>query len=758
MKNLLLLSVILISTINLLFAQTQQQEKKDTTTYYLSPIIVNPTQAKERETPVTFSNLNRKQIEERYTMQDIPAMLSDLPSMTTYSENGNGIGYNYINLRGFDQRRLSVMINGIPQNDPEDHNVYWIDFPDLLSSSSDIQVQRGAGSAFYGPPAIGGSINLITTPFTLKPGVKFESLIGFQEFGDSTAINTHKYETSVNSGLIDNKYMLYGKLSKITSGGYREQSEVDLSSYFLGAVRFDENTTTRFHFFGGPLTDALSYVGIPKKDNDDLNLRRKNYSYWDTTGGFYGVPQKEQAKEGFSQPHYELIHEWKIDSTKTLVNTIFYYTGEGYYDYDGDWIWYDSYATPWFQQHVGYDTAFGATKFPSMVLRGFVENHQWGWLPHIDMNLGSTKMTVGAELRFHRSKHWGSIPFASEYPSALFDPDFHFYDYNGAKDIVSGFVHAMYSANDKLSFMGDLQLVHNRYAIENEKFLGTSFDQNYLFLNPTFGINYNIDSQWNTYLSLAYTSREPRLKNLYSAEEAFYGAQPQFVQTNGSYDFANPLVKPEHLVDVELGAGYQDADVHATANLYWMEFADELVENGQIDLYGEPVTGNAKRTRHIGLEIDGMSKFNRELSVSSNISLSQNWFVDHTEYVKLHDSTGGTIIVPQSLVGNSLNGFPDVLWNLRVTYNYKGITSSLVAKYVGSFYTDNFENGENKNDEYTVINFEFLYRATKILGSDMAFHFEVRNLLNKLYIMNGQGNAFFPAAERNYLMGVTITL
>ncbi len=748
--------------LGLTFAQSQQEGKKDTTTYYLSPIIVNPTQAKERETPVTFSNLNKKQIEERYTVQDIPVLLSELPSMTSYSENGNGIGYNYINLRGFDQRRLSVMINGIPQNDPEDHNVYWIDFPDLLSSASDIQVQRGAGSAFYGPPAIGGSINLITTPFTHKPGIKFQSLIGFQEFGDSTAISTHKYETSVNSGLIDNTYMLYGKLSKITSGGYREQSWVDLSSYFLGAVRFDENITTRFHFFGGPLKDALSYVGVPKYVNEDLNLRRKNYSYWefDSTGKSlgYAVPQKQQASEGFSQPHYELINEWKIDSSNTLVNTLFYYNGEGYYDYDGDWIWYDANITSWFQQHVGYDSTYGVSKFPSMILRGFVENHQWGWLPHLDMNLGAIKMTVGAELRFHRSTHWGSIPFASEFPSGAYNPDFHFYEYNGGKDIVSAFVHTMYSVDDKLSLMGDLQLVNNSYSISNEKFLGNSFDKNYLFLNPKFGVNYNIDSQWNTYLSLAYTSREPRLKNLYAAEEAFYGAQPQFVHTNGSYDFSNPLVKPEHLIDIELGAGYQDMDVHAGANLYWMEFNDELVENGQIDLYGSPITGNAKRTRHIGLELEGLAKFDKEISISGNVSFSQNWFVDHSEFVQADDGNGGTIYVPLSLNGNSLKGFPNLLWNLRVMYNFKQVTSSLVAKYVGTFYTDNFENGDNKNDEYTVINFEFLYRVPKVLGSDLAFHFEVRNLLNKLYMMNGQANAFFPAAERNYLMGLTIGL
>ncbi|TAK55464.1 MAG: hypothetical protein EPO24_12150, partial [Bacteroidetes bacterium] len=291
MKNIFLLLIIAFA-----IHVVNGQELRDTI-YYLSPVIINPMQAKERETPVTFSNLNKKQIEERYSLQDIPVLLSEMPSVTTYSENGNGIGYNYINLRGFDQRRLSVMINGVPQNDPEDHNVYWIDFPDLLASTSDIQIQRGAGSSFYGPPAIGGSINLITTPFKIKPGIKVETLFGFQEFGGSeTRLNTRKYEAAINSGLIDNQYMLYGKLGKITSDGYRENSWVDLSSYFLGGVRFDKKMTTRFHFFGGPLSDGLAYVGIPKFYNDDQTLRRANYSYWEADNAgkvvTYAVQQK----------------------------------------------------------------------------------------------------------------------------------------------------------------------------------------------------------------------------------------------------------------------------------------------------------------------------------------------------------------------------------------------------------------------------------------------------------------------------------
>ena len=180
-------------------------------------IIVSAMRARERVNPVAFSTLSARDLAERYSTQDIPQLLSELPSTTFYSENGNGIGYNYLNIRGFDQRRISVMINGIPQNDPEDHNVYWLDFPDLAANLQDIQVQRGAGSAFYGPPAIGGSVNLITTTFSKTPGVEFYSGWG--------SYNTRKYSVVVNSGLVGEQYQLYGRLSRIRSDGYRESRQ-----------------------------------------------------------------------------------------------------------------------------------------------------------------------------------------------------------------------------------------------------------------------------------------------------------------------------------------------------------------------------------------------------------------------------------------------------------------------------------------------------------------------------------------------------
>ncbi|HEY6191439.1 MAG TPA: TonB-dependent receptor [Bacteroidota bacterium] len=732
---------------------------RDSVYSYLPAVIVTATQARERETPVTFSTLTQAQLSERYSVQDIPVLLSDLPSMTFYSENGNGIGYNYVNLRGFDQRRLSVMINGVPQNDPEDHNVYWIDFPDLLGSTGSVQVQRGAGSAFYGPPAIGGSINLVTDPFNRKPGITVESELGFQEFSDSTTslpIATRKYAVSVNSGLVGKQYMVYGRLGRIQSDGYRTNSWVNLDSYFLGAIRIDREMTTRLEFYGGPLTDGLAYTGLPKFVNDNPRLRRQNLADWglDSTGsGYsYATQRRPQESESFSQPHYELIHDWRLSPGTTLHNTLFYYTGDGYFDYDASWA--DTSLL-----RIGSLYGFPTAQNPANALvRAFVGNKQWGWLPNIGIDHTSGTLTLGAEVRIHRSTHWGKIQYAEGLPPN-FDPDYHFYEYNGEKDILSVFGHELYRPQENLTLMFDLQLVRNRYGISNEKYLGENFSLPYFFANPRVGANYNLNPEWNGYLSLAYTSREPVLRNLYAVEDSYFGATPQFeADTSGGtvrYDFTKPLAKPERLLDIEAGAVYRGANAEFSADVFWMEFSDELVKSGQVDIFGQPVTGNADRTRHIGVELDGRLSAGPMFSISGNLTLSHNRLIRYS----VIDDAG---IIQQGarvdLDGNSIAGFPDVLGNLRATFRSDDGEVSFSAKYVGPFYTDNFKIEDHRNDAYTLIDAEALDRIATIGGVELSLRFEIHNVFNRFFSLSGEGNAFFPAAERSYLWGMKVDL
>ncbi len=748
--------LIAVTCLNTAYPQSTVPEAKDTITFVLPPVVINPTEARHRETPVTFSNLTAKEIRERSMTQDAPAVISELPSMTHYSLNGNDIGYTFLNLRGFDQRRLSIMVNGIPQNDPEDHEVYWIDMPDLLAFTQAVQVQRGAGSAFYGPPAIGGSINITTSPLTPQPRISLTTAFGFQELGalNTTRINTRKYSATISSGIINNHYALYGNLSKITSDGYRLNSWSDLSSYFMGAVRFDESMTTRFHVYGGPIADGEAYYGVPKYYNSDKRLRRSNYSYWEYAGDTVGyhVTQKPQAIENFSQPHYEIIHEWKLSPKLTLHNTLFFIQGDGYFDYDGDWVWFDNSASQWFHSVVGYDSTFGTLKFPSLIIRGFVGNKQAGWLPRLEIEHENGRLTLGGELRIHRSVHWGKIEFASELPAPTYDPDFHFYEYNGEKDIWSLYGHEMFRLDDATSLMADLQLASSRYGIRNEAFNANSFDISYLFLNPRFGINRNFSDRINGYVAFGYTSREPRLRNLYAAEDAWFGATPQFASSpSGGYDFQKPTARPEHLLNIELGGSCLLDQGKISANFYVMEFKDELVKSGRIDIFGASILMNAERTRHAGFELEGNYRFTEQLEINGSATISSNRIINHRFY-DTHDS------IDRVLDHHPIAGFPDVMTNLRMRYGSSEWMASFLLRYLGAFHTDNLDDPGNTIDAFGVVDVDASWKLPDLVANtELRIIGQIRNLFNNLYLAAGEGSAFFPAAERNYLVGVRAT-
>ncbi len=746
--------IVSIVPLLLFFFSIKAQEKKDTI-YTVSPIEITATYATPRLSPVTFSNIEQKDIQRLHSTQDIPLILSELPSIIAYSENGNGLGYNYINLRGFDQRRLSVMINGIPQNDPEDHNVYWIDFPDLLSSSSTIQVQRGAGSAFYGPPAIGGSVNIIAVPFKATPYIEIENLVGFQEYGSSNTVvlSTRKHTATFNSGLVNERYMFYGRIGKTLSTGYRDKSWVDISSYFFGAKRIDETMSTRFHFYGGPFSDGLVYNGLPKFYNKDKTLRRKNYSYFnlnnDKTAVRYATERRPQETEEFSQPHFEVLHDWKLNDNVTLYNTVFYIQGDGHFDFDGSWA---DTSMLRIGSLYGYPTT---TNPENTIIRSFVGNKQVGWLPRIEIVDDVSTYIIGAEIRQHRSLHWGKIRYAENLPQN-YDPDYRFYEYYGSKDVISLYGHSLTVLSEKWKLMADLQLVYNRYAIDKEKYLSNNFSLSYFFVNPRVGLNYNIDEHLNSYVNVAYTTREPRLKNLYDASGSYYGETPNFKADviNGvvHYDFKNPIAKPEKLLNVEAGVGYRTSDIFLAVNAFWMEFFDELIKKGEVDIWGQPVTGNAERTRHVGLEIEGLWKLNKEFSFGGNATLMQNRLIKYSVMEK--DANG--VLYRRSLNGNPIAGAPDYLLNIAMNYERNDFYATLRGKYVGEFYTDNTKNPLMKNEAYWVWNAlgQYLFKTNSGLGYGLRL--EVRNIFNNLYTMNGEGDEFYPAAERNYVIGITI--
>ena len=726
-------------------------------------VLVEGTIGKRGSSPVAFSKINRKEIDETYVNQDLPEFLSYLPSTTFYSEGGSGIGYNYLSIRGFDQRRISVSVNGIPQNDPEDHNVYWLDMPDLLESTELVQVQRGAGGGVIGYPAIGGSINIITSVFSYRPMFDLSATLG--------SYNTRKYSASFSSGLINKKYSVYVKLSKILSSGYRNLSWVNFNSYHVSAVRYDENLTTQINFYGGPISDGLTYTGLPKFTIKDKELRRENLSYWEADDNqyFYKVYRKPVEIENFSQPHFELLNDLKINDNITLNSALFLVIGKGFFDYDGSWsIYYDDFFR---LRANGYDSTANPT---NALIRAMVENTQWGWIPRLSVKHDNGNLILGGEFRKHESIHWGSINYAENIPKGV-PADYKFYYYQGGKDIINFFVNENYNFNERLSLLSEVQIAYHKYKFFNEKYAGNEFTVDGLFVNPRIGFNYKFNPGFSSYVSFARVTREPRLKNYYDAGESNLGEVPQFkLNPDGTYNFDEPLVKPETMNDLEAGINISGTNYNLGLNTFFMHFNNEIVKKGQVDRFGQPVTGNMERTIHTGVEFTANYKYSPNLELILNGSYSKNYIRTGETFIKYKNQNGEKVVTALDLSGNRISGFPDLTFNAILKIRIKKFQTQIFAKYVGSFYSDNFDENlseylakypsfvsysDNKVEPYFVFNLHAAYEVElNSFLKKLKIFFQVNNIFDNLYAAYAIGGEFFPAAERNFLAGIKLGL
>ncbi len=301
----------------------------------------------------------------------------------------------------------------------------------------------------------------------------------------------------------------------------------------------------------------------------------------------------------------------------------------------------------------------------------------------------------------------------------------------------------------------------------NEKYLGNDFTVDDLFLNPRVGINYKFNEHQNVFISLARVTREPRLKNYYDAAESSAGEIPQFeLNPDGTFNFNSPLVKPETMNDFELGTSFANDYLVLNLNLYYMLFENEIVKNGKVDRFGQPITGNVDQTTHIGAEVSAVVKLFNELEIFGNASYSKNkittgkYFINDTESIDISD--------------NSISGFPEFLSNIGIQFHLNNFYIKLNAKYVGNFYSDNFDSNlneyllsypgfvdysDNVNDSYFVVDFygSFEFNLFNGLTNSKVF-IQVNNIFDNLYSAYAIGKEFFPAAERNFIAGIQIGL
>ena len=325
-----------MSIIFSLFSISSFSQVKDTVKVnQLDEVLVSAVRATSK-TPVSFSNLDKKDIKFRNLGQDIPILMNYLPSVVTTSDAGNGVGYTGIRVRGSDATRVNVTINGIPYNDSESHGTYWVNMPDFASSVESLQLQRGVGTSTNGAGAFGASLNMLTDSYSDKASGEISNSFG--------SFNTQKHTVKFSTGLMNDHFEIAGRLSALKSDGFVDRGASDLKSYFLQGTYVGKTTLIKALAFGGKEKTYQSWNGI---DEATLNSDRTFNSSGIFTDEFGKSRFYENETDNYQQDHYQLHWNEKV-SNNWSTNLAFHYTkGKGFYEnYKEDAkffkLWFDS--------------------------------------------------------------------------------------------------------------------------------------------------------------------------------------------------------------------------------------------------------------------------------------------------------------------------------------------------------------------------------------------------------------------------------
>ena len=705
-------------------------------------VLVTASRAGGSDAPITFSNLSSREVRESYYAQEMPLLLEKMPGVYSYSDAGNPQGYSYLKIRGFDQKRIAVMINGIPLNDPEDHQVYWVDMPDLAANVDDVQVQRGLGYSPYGPSAFGGSVNIMTTPDPQNK--KMELTYG------SGSYDTRKRSALFSSGIVDNSYQVYGRFSRITSDGYKENSGFEGWSYFLSATKYGVGNTLTLNVYGGPELLHASWDGTYEGILD--------------TNRTYNPIQYRNSIDNFNQPHYELHWAREINPYLTLNNTLFYIKGSGY------WELYKEDKTL-----ADYGLSGDDTVESDLVQQKWVAKHQYGWISRVEKKGDRIDWTAGGNFNIFSSHHYDKILWVDE-AAADNPPGYSSYDYNGDIWEASVFGHVKYQLSQKLNLFGDLQFRHLDTGFEQNQqgaFSGTElnkFELTHDFINPKFGAGYSVNDRTTIYASAGFASREPSQQEYWDAWEGAddYGVDPLFAKSDTTWsggdavmvEWLDPRVEPETMYDFELGFRRQGEMIKGSANIYWMDMRNEIIYGGGV-YEGNPVLGNANRTVHQGIELEAAISPFENVTLYGNLSYSRNTF--ESDDILGYDTSYN----PVSVEGKVVPLFPELISRFRAGYLKEDLAGwkfmpSMGFNYIGKQYLESTNMESSTVDPYFTVDLRLMVETDIIPGvPNLRLQGVVSNLFDEEYETSGyyyEGNYYYPGPDRNYYLEMTLGL
>lgn len=594
-----------------------------------------------KNTPVTQKTLFRSDIQKTYQGFEVPTLLNKTTNVTMHSDNGTPFGYTYFRLRGIDQTKINMTLNGVPLNELEDQGVFFSNYPNFLDNVQSVEVQRGVGTSTNGVSSFAGSINF-TSPSGFEKGGNIRYTVG--------SFNSVKLSSTYSTGLSSKKLALYTNASIYETGGYRYNSGGKGTSLFLSGGYFGDKNKLKFTGFIGNSQNGMAWQ--PVSESDINNDPRTNYN-------------KDDAWDDFTQSFLQLEYGKRINSTTNLNTSIFYNKLDGAYDY--------------------LTSNFGSNGKRNL----FLQSNFYGVVTNLNYKGETTKLDFGVSANTYNRFH--------DYDSMLTDP---LNNNKGTKQELSSYLKVSQQF-ENLVLTLDLQKRYVRFDYDGNVQLNTI---NWNFFNPKAGFVYNFTNKSNVYFTVGQSFREPTRTNMFSGNDWLI---------DGSFN----NVKPEKVVDYEFGVKHTSDKLVLQANLFYMNFSNEILPSGGTTPNSVGNSVSAPNSFRKGVEIDFKYNITKHISLDYNQSLTYTKFEDIVVNNTQLDS-GQAILTPRNI------------FNIGLTYNKKGFLFGVTSKSQSSSYLD--LSNQNRIDSFTVLNSVIGYE-----NNNYSVLLSVNNITSERYYTNG---------------------
>ena len=709
--------------------QSQQvQEVEDDTLTILSHQLADLEVSAKRVQQTTLSTdiVGNEALNKDNTGQNLPYLLTKTPGLQVTSDDGLGIGYTYFRVRGTDHTRINMTVNEVPLNDAESQTVFWVNMTDMSSSVSQVDVQRGVGTSTSGS-AFGASLNMQTN--------MLDSVSRLTLAFNGGMYNTFREMVQAHAS-ISNRWKMNARFTKVNSDGFLYRTKSDLYSYYGDIGWYGKKTQVILRAFGGAESTGMGWEGVSYETAYGINGADRRYN----PAGEYTVPASDGSDstvyyknqtDNYAQQHAQLTINHRFTPQWSLSATLHYTHGSGYYEQYKKKK-YSYWGLPYSGKSYG-------------MYQKWLNNHYAGFMVTGKYISEPVDAQIGVAGSNYIGQHWGILDYLATPLAEPLPIHYEYYRNHANKIDVNTYAKANWRVinrgQEKLSIYGDFQYRYVRYSrdgINEENMENLPLTVNYHFFNPKAGLTYQNHGHMLS-ASFAIANRDPSRNNY--KENARYDA------TTGTW---TNLPKAETLYDYELGYQYTHSRFQVGANLYFMDYDNQLVLTGEYNDIGAMKTINVKDSYRMGIEVSAGVQITDWFRWEGNIVFSRNKIQNYKQYIDLYDNqTNWNWIGQDSIVGEVTIAFSPMITAMSLfTFDYKGFVGTIQTNVVGRQFLDNTMDMHAMLKAFTTTNVNLQYSlpmkrwfSTRRGVPDVKLLCQLNNIFNAKYASNGGADA-----------------